>query len=561
MSVRQLAAVAPAARSSAAGAAPRSGRCAPGRRAAPSARSRVRISPAARVVKVTASTSVGVVDAGGDAVGDPVGDRPGLAGAGAGQHPDRPAQRLGDLALLGVERVEEVGGSQARRHAAGTTPAVRMVRLGDDRPDPRCRRTDSPPMSARFTMYSTPWCGYCHRLKSQLDREGIAYEVVDIEQHPEAAADRRAGQRRQPDRADAGLRRRHRADQPVARAGQGEARRARLTSSRSAPAGSPAGRAAGRRTSASTSERLIEMPPGSTSVPASASALISSRVNQRASSISSPSTSISVVTRAGEEAEHQAGRERPRLVAEVGHVADHDADLLQRPRGVRRPRGVSPGSHEAGQRRVAALGPDRLPAEQAALVVGRLAEVTSMITAGSVRGNCGVPHSCTRSTWPAARGLERAAAARAEPVANGATRPAPSAWKTSGAPASAWSARCGSSAAQRRPSSSGSPARLGRVDDHREPGTAVAARRAAPAARRARPPARPSRPRRRTGRIRVAGHDQHPGRPGRPSARSSQASSVRRPPTRSCACADSAMSTAYVAGKLTPTHGDEPTAS
>ena len=38
-----------------------------------------------------------------------------------------------------------------------------------------------------FTMYSTPWCGYCHRLKSQLDREGIAYEVVDIEQQPEAA--------------------------------------------------------------------------------------------------------------------------------------------------------------------------------------------------------------------------------------------------------------------------------------------------------------------------------------------------------------------------------------
>ncbi|WP_312008226.1 mycoredoxin [Nocardioides alcanivorans] len=39
-----------------------------------------------------------------------------------------------------------------------------------------------------LTMYSTPWCGYCHRLKGQLDREGIAYEVVDIEQVPEAAA-------------------------------------------------------------------------------------------------------------------------------------------------------------------------------------------------------------------------------------------------------------------------------------------------------------------------------------------------------------------------------------
>jgi mycoredoxin len=36
-------------------------------------------------------------------------------------------------------------------------------------------------------MYTTPWCGYCHRLKSQLDREGITYETVDIEQYPDAA--------------------------------------------------------------------------------------------------------------------------------------------------------------------------------------------------------------------------------------------------------------------------------------------------------------------------------------------------------------------------------------
>ncbi len=42
-------------------------------------------------------------------------------------------------------------------------------------------------MSGSVTMYSTPWCGYCMRLKGQMDREGIAYEVVDIEQHPEAA--------------------------------------------------------------------------------------------------------------------------------------------------------------------------------------------------------------------------------------------------------------------------------------------------------------------------------------------------------------------------------------
>ena len=38
-----------------------------------------------------------------------------------------------------------------------------------------------------LTMYSTQWCGYCHRLKSQLDREGIAYEVIDIEHVADAA--------------------------------------------------------------------------------------------------------------------------------------------------------------------------------------------------------------------------------------------------------------------------------------------------------------------------------------------------------------------------------------
>jgi mycoredoxin len=51
------------------------------------------------------------------------------------------------------------------------------------------------------TMYSTPWCGYCRRLKTQLDREGIEIEVVDIEQVPEAAeivADLNGGNRTVP---------------------------------------------------------------------------------------------------------------------------------------------------------------------------------------------------------------------------------------------------------------------------------------------------------------------------------------------------------------------------
>ena len=37
-------------------------------------------------------------------------------------------------------------------------------------------------------MYSTPWCGYCQRLKAQFGREGIAFEEIDIEQDPTSAA-------------------------------------------------------------------------------------------------------------------------------------------------------------------------------------------------------------------------------------------------------------------------------------------------------------------------------------------------------------------------------------
>ena len=38
-----------------------------------------------------------------------------------------------------------------------------------------------------LTMYSTTWCGYCMRLKRMLDREGIAYTEVNIEEDPDAA--------------------------------------------------------------------------------------------------------------------------------------------------------------------------------------------------------------------------------------------------------------------------------------------------------------------------------------------------------------------------------------
>ncbi|MGH8939782.1 MAG: glutaredoxin family protein, partial [Actinomycetes bacterium] len=43
-------------------------------------------------------------------------------------------------------------------------------------------------MPGAFTMYSTPWCGYCRRLKGQLGREGITFDEVDIEADPAADA-------------------------------------------------------------------------------------------------------------------------------------------------------------------------------------------------------------------------------------------------------------------------------------------------------------------------------------------------------------------------------------
>lgn len=40
---------------------------------------------------------------------------------------------------------------------------------------------------SELTVYSTSWCGYCRRLKWQLDEAGIAYREIDIERTPEAA--------------------------------------------------------------------------------------------------------------------------------------------------------------------------------------------------------------------------------------------------------------------------------------------------------------------------------------------------------------------------------------
>ncbi len=42
-------------------------------------------------------------------------------------------------------------------------------------------------MAQPLTMYTTPWCAFCRRLKRQLAQDGIEMAEVDIERDPAAA--------------------------------------------------------------------------------------------------------------------------------------------------------------------------------------------------------------------------------------------------------------------------------------------------------------------------------------------------------------------------------------
>lgn len=49
------------------------------------------------------------------------------------------------------------------------------------------RLAEYAPASGSVTVFTTSWCGYCRRLRSQLDRDQVTYLEVDIEESPEAA--------------------------------------------------------------------------------------------------------------------------------------------------------------------------------------------------------------------------------------------------------------------------------------------------------------------------------------------------------------------------------------
>ncbi len=53
-------------------------------------------------------------------------------------------------------------------------------------PDTPATAPTADAMAPQLTVHSTSWCGYCHRLMKQLDRAGVIYTSVDIEQDVEA---------------------------------------------------------------------------------------------------------------------------------------------------------------------------------------------------------------------------------------------------------------------------------------------------------------------------------------------------------------------------------------
>src|SRR5207253_2477716 len=74
--------------------------------------------------------------------------------------------------------------ASAASRCSGSRPARTSA---DTRTSCRNNHEDEGVAHIMLTMYSTPWCGHCVRLKGALEREGVEFRVVDIEQDPEAA--------------------------------------------------------------------------------------------------------------------------------------------------------------------------------------------------------------------------------------------------------------------------------------------------------------------------------------------------------------------------------------
>ena len=170
--------------------------------------------------------------------------------------------------------------------------------------------TQTLPDAGTITMYSTTWCGYCRRLKTQLDSAGIGYTEVNIEEHPDAASlveSLNGGNQTVP---------------TVVFPDGSAATNPSLAQVRARP------QLSGPPNHSSTSARAIDARPGGETSPDRTASASSSRENHRASVSSTPSTVTSVDSARGAEADHERRRERPRLAPPVGDVTDEHPGLL-----------------------------------------------------------------------------------------------------------------------------------------------------------------------------------------------------------------------------------------
>jgi mycoredoxin len=79
------------------------------------------------------------------------------------------------MAFIMAGRTDIAGDREARRNGLGNFHALGYV-------ERLMTRRDAP-----LTMYTTSWCGYCFRLKTALQADGISYTEIDIESDPAAA--------------------------------------------------------------------------------------------------------------------------------------------------------------------------------------------------------------------------------------------------------------------------------------------------------------------------------------------------------------------------------------
>jgi mycoredoxin len=108
-----------------------------------------------------------------------MGDGPGFACARTGEDADGPAGCLRCLPLLRIEAGQDIGGHRNILAGKDVEPRMSLPSVHGTQPHV--------PPPGQLTIYSTPWCGYCVRLKRALEREGIDFGEIDIDLDPAAA--------------------------------------------------------------------------------------------------------------------------------------------------------------------------------------------------------------------------------------------------------------------------------------------------------------------------------------------------------------------------------------